>query len=92
MNDQGAVAPTLAVAAGSTIVRLSNVTYRRIEARVIHAGEFRCNGGELACRNISLEHVSINASESDCIFGNAFGSGNDVVPEECMPPSEPTLV
>ena len=72
------------------LVVVSNVTYRRIRAQGLHAGEFMCEGGALACTGFRFEDVGINASKSGCKLQNVYGSSSaDVYPSSCALTSAP---
>jgi len=88
----GAASPFLNT---SSSVRISNVTFRNITCggkcggnvnpfAKRRAGIFACNSGNLACTNIKFEQVHLDAA---CSFENVYGSGVDVDPTSCTPPS-----
>ena len=66
-------------------VHIGNVSYVNVTGTAATAGRFVCNGGDLACKGIVMEHVHIEA-KSGCSWTNVFGSGTDVSPASCMPP------
>mmetsp|Transcript_47951 Transcript_47951/g.111084 ORF Transcript_47951/g.111084 Transcript_47951/m.111084 type:complete len:436 (-) Transcript_47951:376-1683(-) len=80
MNDQGRRRQLSWL---TSAVRVANVTYRRVRAEGIFAGEFYCGTGELACVGLQFEDVHINASRGGCRFENAFGSSDQVTPPSC---------
>jgi hypothetical protein len=68
-------------------VRISNVLFKSIRGSgVAVGGRFTCNSGALACRNISLVDVHLNAVLG-CKSTNVFGEGQVVSPAPCTPPS-----
>ena len=72
----------------SSRVEIVNVTYRRVTADVLHAGQFRCGAANLSCTGLVFEDVAINASRDGCSFDNAFGSNLGVVsPASCRLPA-----
>ena len=71
-------------------VRIEGVTYRRIEARGLYAGQFMCTDidQQATCSGIILEHVHLNSSKGGCKFQSATGSSTDVSPATCSPPEQ----
>ena len=72
-------------------VQISGITYRRVRADVLYAGEFKCNPGSLACTGIALEQVHLNASRGGCVFENVRGSNEAVEPPSCNVPDASSI-
>ena len=52
------------------------------------AGQFLCSPGKLACRNITVEDVAIDA-KFGCHYTNVYGDGANNSPASCTPPAQP---
>ena len=73
---------------GGTRVRINNITFSSIRGSAqVAAGHFSCKTGPLTCKGIVVEGVDITAPHS-CFFNNTFGSGMQVYPTSCAPPTD----
>lgn len=72
---------------GGTRVTINNITFSSIRGSAQDAaGHFSCKTGPLACKGIVVEGVNITAPRG-CFFNNTFGSGVQVYPGSCVPPT-----